>query len=92
MSNVFSMFRHKGKGIPSNAKFRITQEGIEKLQEFNGDPQSQVLMMLNTRGTSDIMELSQATGLSRGKLEHIIPKLSPVYVQFVGAGMGDSEG
>lgn len=69
----FFFGRDKGKRIPANATFRLTQVGREKLQEFSGDPKSQILIALETRGTSDIAEISQASGLSRGQVERLIP-------------------
>ena len=79
-------FGRGGKGIPANATFRLTQEGREKLQEFSGDPKSQILMALETRGTSDISEISQASGLSRGQVERFISPLTRGgYIQYVSA-------
>lgn len=68
-------FGRKSKGIPPNATFRLTQEGREKLQQFAGDPKSQILLTLETRGTSDLEEISQASGMSRGQVERFIPVL-----------------
>lgn len=68
-------FGRKSSRIPTNATFRLTQVGREKLQEFSGDPQSRVLVALETRGTSDIDELSHASGLSKGQTERILLKL-----------------
>ena len=68
------LFR-KGKNIPPNATFRITQVGTEKLQEFSGDPRSRVLVALESRGTIDIPEISSASGVSRGKVERMVPAL-----------------
>lgn len=80
--------RGKGRVIPSNATFRLTQEGREKLQEFGGDPKSRVLVALETRGTSDIDEISQTSGLSRGQVERLVPVLvRGGYVQYVSAAM-----
>jgi len=85
----FFFGRNKGKGIPRNATFRLTQEGREKLQEFNGDPKSKVLMALETRGTSDIEEVAETSGLSRGQVEVWIARLARGgYVQYVSASMG----
>ena len=87
----FFFGRNKGKGIPANATFRLTQEGREKLQEFNGDPKSQILVALETKGTSDMEELSSASGLSKGQVERLIPKLiRGGYIQYISAGMADS--
>lgn len=80
----------KGKGIPKNATFRLTQEGREKLQEFNGDPKSQILMALETRGTSDLKEIADASGLSKGQVERYIkPLTAGGYIQYVGSQAGD---
>ena len=78
--------RGKGKGIPPNATFRLTQEGREKLQEFGGDPKSRVLAALETRGTSDVDEISQESGLSKGKVEDLLPRMRRAgYIQYVSA-------
>jgi len=86
MSFLFG--RNKGKGIPQNATFRLTQSGQEKLQEFSGDAKSQILVALETGGTSDIPEIAQRSGLNRGQVERYIPALvRGRYIQYVGAGM-----
>ena len=78
----------RGKNIPANATFRLTQEGREKLQEFGGDPKSRVLVALETRGTSDIDDITNASGLSRGQVEKLVPALvRGGYVQYVSAAM-----
>lgn len=78
--------RGKGKGIPPNATFRLTQEGREKLQEFSGDSRSRILTALETQGTSDVDEISQASGMSRGQVEKLVPKMiRGGYVQYVSA-------
>jgi len=78
-------FFNKGtRNIPQNATFRLTQEGREKLQEYTGDPKSQILIALETQGTSDIEEISRASRLSRGQVERVIPVLMRGgYVQYV---------
>jgi len=89
MSFFFGRFGHKGPGIPRNATFRLTQEGREKLQEFSGDPKSRILMALETRGTSDIDEISETSGLSRGQVERFIRPLAVgQYIQYVSANTG----
>jgi len=78
------MFFKGKKGIPRNSTFRLTQVGTDKLQEFNGDPSSQVLSALDSRGTSTVAEIAQTTGLKRGKVERLIPGLiNGQYVQYV---------
>ena len=84
-------FNRGKKSIPPNATFRLTQEGREKLQEFGGDPRSRILTALETQGTSDIDEMSQASGVSRGKVEKLVPKmLRGGYIQYVSAVSEDS--
>lgn len=78
--------RGRSKTILANATFQITQEGKEKLQEFGGDPKSRVLVALETRGTSDIDEITQASGVSRGQIERLIPALvRGGYIRYVSA-------
>ena len=88
-----SFFSRKISHIPPNATFRLTQEGREKLQEFGGDPKSKLLVALETRGTSDIDEMSQASGLSKGQTERLIPVLvRGGYIQYINASsMSDVE-
>ncbi len=88
----FFFGRGKNRGIPPNATFRLTQEGRSKLQEFSGDPKSQVLVALETRGTSDIEEISVASGLSRGQVERMIPTLvKGGYIQYISASTAGEE-
>lgn len=85
----FFFGRNKGRGIPKNATFRLTQEGREKLQEFNGDPKSRILMALETHGTSDLEEIADASGMSTGQVERFIkPLVSGQYIQYVSSSMG----
>jgi predicted ArsR family transcriptional regulator len=84
------LFGRKSGNFPRNATVRITQQGTEKLQEYSGDPESKILITLESSGTCNIVELAQKTGLSRGHVERILPKLiSGGYVQIAstqGAG------
>ncbi len=61
--------------IPRDATFRITETGRDKLQEFNGDARSRILVALETRGTSNLDEVAQASRLNRGIIERLIPVL-----------------
>jgi DNA-binding MarR family transcriptional regulator len=81
----FFFGRNKNKAtIPPNATFRLTQTGQEKLQEFSGDPKSRILVALETRGTSDLEEISNASGLSRGQVERLVPAMvRGGYIQYV---------
>ena len=89
----FFFGRGKGKNIPKNATFRLTQEGREKLQEFSGDSKSQILVALETHGSSDVDEISSSSGLSRGQVERFIPVLvKGGYIQYISsAGMGSDD-
>ncbi len=79
-----------GSRIPANATFRLTQEGREKLQEFKGDAPSQILVTLETRGTSDADEISAASGLRKGEVDrHLLKLIKGGYVQYVSAHSGD---
>ncbi len=79
---------HKSNSIPPNATFRLTQEGRAKLQSFDGDARSRILMALETSdGSSNIDEISAAAKVGRGQVEKMIPKLvSSGYVQLAGGG------
>lgn len=78
--------RGRHRSIPPNATFRLTQEGREKLQEFGGDPKSRILLSLETRGTSDIEEISQESHLNKGQVERFIPVLiRGGYITYVSA-------
>jgi len=83
---AMGFFNRGKKRIPVNATFQLTQGGRDKLQEFSGDATSQILMALETRGTLDIDEISQNSGLSKSKVERLIPILAQKqYVQYIGA-------
>lgn len=79
----------KKKALPASATFRITELGRDKLQDFSGNPKDQILMALETKGTSNLKEISAATRLSRGQVERLMPKLyNDGYVQFVNSSSG----
>lgn len=61
--------------IPPNATFMLTQVGRKKVQEFSGDTRSRLLTVLETSGSSDIEEISRASGISKGAVEREIPRL-----------------
>lgn len=80
------LFNRKSKRIPPYATFRLTQEGREKLQKFGGDPKSRILMAFETEGTSDVEGISNASGLSKGQVERLIPQLVRAgYISYVSA-------
>jgi DNA-binding MarR family transcriptional regulator len=82
--SILGRFTKRGRSIPPNATFRITQVGQDKLQEFSGDPKSRVLVALETRGTSDVEEIATASGLSKGQVERLVPSLiRGGYVQYI---------
>lgn len=72
------------KNVPPNASFRLTQIGREKLQDFRGDAKSRILVALETEGTSSVSEIASASGLSRGKVESMMPSMiRGGYIQYV---------
>ena len=76
----FSRRRH----IPSNASFRLTQDGRDKLQNFKGDARSRILSALETEGSSNTSEIALASGLSKGKVEALIPgMIRGGYIQYI---------
>ena len=84
--------RKRGTVIPNNATFRLTENGRDKLQEFNGDPKSRILVALETRGTSDIEEICNASKLSKGQVERFVPILvRGGYIQYVSASQQQSD-
>ena len=82
------LFHGKGAAhLPSNAALVITEQGKDKLQEYGGDPKGRILLALETRGSSDVTEISSASGLSRGEVERMVPVLlKSGYVRFVTSG------
>lgn len=89
--SFFSRFG-KSHSVPPSATFTLTQSGRHKVQEFGGDPKSRVLTALETRGTSDIDEISAASGLNRGQVENLVPSLVRAgYIQYVNSSMSVEE-
>ena len=84
------MFRGKGRAvIPSDSAMIITESGKDALQEFGGDVRGRILLALETRGSSDVMKISEATGLTRGQIERAVPSLlRSGYVRFPTTGSG----
>jgi len=89
--SVLDRFR-RSKNIPSNATFRLTQEGREKLQDFKGDAKSRVLVALETEGTSTTGEIASASGLSKGQVERMIPRLvRGGYIQYISGSTAEED-
>ena len=85
-----SFLFNRATRIPPSATFTLTQVGRKKVQEFSGDPKSRILVALETRGTSDLAEISQASGLSKGTVERLVPVLiRGGYIQYIRAGSID---
>ena len=85
------LVNNRNTRIPKNASFRLTQGGREKLQEFKGDDKSNILVQLETNGSSSVSELASSTGISRGKIEKLIPKLiDGGHIQYISGGQGGS--
>lgn len=82
-----------GKGIPRNATFRITQEGLSKLGGgFSGDDRSKLLFALESNGTCSVEEMARNSGLSRGKVERMIPSLiQGGYIQHTSTAMAGGD-
>lgn len=91
--SFFDSFRHNrsSRGLPHNAMFRVTQEGKEKATQCRGDARSQILVALETNGTSTAEEISQSIGLSRGQVERELRSMMPVYVQVAGGVAEEGE-
>ncbi len=92
MGTIFDRLPFSKRGgrrnIDPSDTFQITQQGREKLQEFNADPKSQILMVLETRGSSTLDEIASASGLPRGQVERLLPMLMPHYVQCISSSSG----
>ena len=74
--------RKKKIEISQSDTFRLTQEGEEKLHNFDGTARYQVLAALQSAGTSSVREISRASGIPPGKIEKEIPRLiNAGYVQ-----------
>jgi len=87
--SVLDRFR-RSRNVPSNATFRLTQEGKEKLQDFKGDTKSRILVALETEGTSTASEIAAASGLSKGQVERMIPRLvRGGYIQYISSTTSD---
>lgn len=71
----FFLNRGGGRHISRDATFRLTQEGTDKLGDYRGDAKSNILMALDTGGTSTIEEISRNSGLSKRKVEAVLPNL-----------------
>jgi len=70
-----SFLFNRERRIPKNATFRLTPEGQEKLQGFEGGDQMMVLIALETGGSASLDELSRTTRMSTRKLERILSVL-----------------
>ena len=92
MAYLFDRLRRGRGSIPASATFRITENGRDKLQEYSGDPKSRVLIALEARGTSDITEIAEASGMSKGQVERLLPTMvRGGYVQYVSAAIGGGD-
>ena len=90
--SILDKFAHRGRNIPQNASFRLTQEGREKLQNFQGDAKSRILVALETEGSSTVSEIASASGLSKGKVEHLVPSMVRAgYIQYISGSRVEEE-
>jgi len=84
MTFLFDRFKRRSR-LPAHATFRLSQEGVEKVKEGGGDPKIRILTALEARGTSNVDEISQTSGIRRGVVERLVPMLADSgYVQVVG--------
>ena len=76
--------------INRNTMFRITEAGKARLTDnfSDGDPHTRILIALETRGSSNIVDLSRATGVTVGRLEREMSKL--VNNGYVISGVNDN--
>ena len=68
-------FNRERRPSLKNSAFTITQTGRSKLSEFTGDPQSRILMALESHEVSELQELSRYSNLSPGQVERLLPKM-----------------
>lgn len=71
--SVLDRFRHNR--INKNTAFRITEQGREKLQSFDGRDLYMLLSALETGGSKNIDELAREANIPRGKVERLLPSL-----------------
>ena len=70
--------------------FMLTESGRAKLQDFGGDPQSTILVTLETAGSSlDLDELARQSHMSRGQLERVLPSMVRKGYISTGGGMAE---
>jgi len=91
MSILDRIARSRPRTYPRHTAFRLTESGRDKLSDYTGDPQSRVLIALETRQASaNIEEIAQTARLSVGQVEHTIPRMVRAgYVQPASAADGD---
>jgi len=64
------------RAYPRHVTFRLTASGGDKLQDYSGDPQSRVLIALETlKSSANLEEIARTSRLSVGQVERIIPRL-----------------
>ena len=81
------VFNKKGAHIPHGTAVIITEHGKDALGDFKGDNRGRILLALETRGSSDVQKISEASGLTVGQIERAMPSLiRSGYVRFVTSG------
>lgn len=79
------------KVIPSSARFRITEEGRDELQEFDGTARKRILLALETHGSSNVDTIANIGRVPRGSVERLLPSMvKQGCVQYVSSGAGDA--
>ncbi len=85
--SIFS--KNKRNMIPPNATFRITQAGEEELQKFLEGDAHAVLVALQTNGTSTVEDIAERSGLGKGDVERLIPRMvNKQQIQLIAGGVG----
>jgi predicted ArsR family transcriptional regulator len=75
MGVLDSFLNNRKKVIPASARFRITEEGRERLQDFDGGSEARILIALETHGSSNVDTIANVGRVNRGTVERLIPKL-----------------
>lgn len=73
--SILDRLQRQPQGYPKHATFRLTESGRDKLQDYTGDPQSSMLVALETRGSCTAQEIADASRLNCGQVERLLPRL-----------------
>ena len=83
-----SFLNRNSSHISRHTTFVLTSSGRDRLEDFRGSNKDQILVSLETKGSSTIDDIAQATGIPRGQIESILPGLMKGgFVQKAATGM-----